>query len=432
MEPTRIQIQRNFRYLALLLAALLLVEALWPERVWMMPVAALGAVWLLDWVWARSLARGLRLTRESRFGWAQVGDQLEERFTLSKQGQLPALWVEITDGSNLPDYRASMATGINGEAENTWRVEHACAQRGVYHLGPTTVQSGTPFGIYTVRLEYEAQSPLLVMPPVVALPEIKVAPGGRAKEGRLRASAFEQTVSAAGVREYRPGDPFRAVHWRSVAHRDDWMVRTFESTPAGDWWIWLDLDAQEQAGQGENSTVEHAVILAASLAERGLRTGHAVGLTVNGRPPVWLTPQGSEVQRLLILRALATVEPGERTLAEQLGRMRQPTPQTASVIVITPAVEGQWLDALLAYKNRAVTPTVLLLDRATYGDTATTERTAALLAEWEIPYFIIGRDVLARQEIRPGRKGHWNWAVNATGRAVARIAARDEGWSVLA
>lgn len=427
-----IRITPKLRILPLLLAALLVLELLWSERVWMMLLVALGSIWGLDLVWARTLARGLRFHRELRYDWAHVGDELEERYTLTNTQWAPALWVEITDHSTLPDYQLRLGTGIGGNSEHGWRMKHVCTRRGIFSLGPTTLITGTPFHLYTIEFEYDARTALMVMPPVVPLPEIQVAPGGRAHEGPRRASTFERTVSASSVREYRPYDPYKTIHWRAVAHHDELMVRTFESTPAGDWWIWLDLDAHAQAGEGENSTVEHSVILAASLAARGIAGGRAVGLVANAQELVWLAPQAGEAQRLEILRTLATVEPSARSLAELLGQTPHSLHRNASVVIITPALEGAWLDAALALRRGGAAPTVLLLDRATYGGDGNPDRVMALLAEWNIPRYAITQDVLGRSEPDTARQGHWEFSVGATGRAIARAAPGEQEWRTLA
>lgn len=408
------------------------VELLWPQRAWMMLVIGLGGAWLLDFLWARSLARGLRLQRELRYGWVQVGDALEERFTLIKEGGLPALWVELRDFSTLPDYQANLATGVDGWGENTWSARHLCTRRGVFTVGPTTLRSGTPFAIYTVEIEYAARQALMIMPSEVPLPNIQVATGGRAYEGKRRASTLERTVSASGVRDYVVGDPYKALYWRAVAHTGELMVRTFESTPAGDWWVWLDLDAREQAGTGANSTVEHAVMLAASLAGRGLATSHAVGLVANARELVWLTPQTGETQRLRILQALTLVEPGERALGELLLSTRQSLSRNSSIILITAAMGGEWLRAVLACMAGGIMPTLLVLDRASYGGSGDLAAVIALAQEWGIPHYVITRDMLDKPEARPGRAGQWEWRMGATGRAVARRAPSDQSWRTLA
>ena len=79
------------------------------------------------------------------------------------------------------------------------------------------------------------------------------------------------------MRDYQPGDPLRMIHWPTSARMGKLFVRTFDGAPAGDWWILLDLEESTLAGSGFNSTEEHAVILAALLADRlgGLRRGAA-------------------------------------------------------------------------------------------------------------------------------------------------------------
>lgn len=431
-RPLAIRQKRNFRFLPLWFALALTAEIVWSERVWMMVVVALGGLWLFEWVWARMLRRGLGFRRELRYGWAQVGDQLEERFTLTNSAHVPALWVQVTDHSNLADYESSVATGVASGSENAWTHKYICAHRGAFHLGPTTVSTGTPFGIYSIEFEYAASDSLIVMPPIVPLPEIPVAPGGSAYEGRRRASTFEQTVSAAGVREYAPGDPFKMIHWRTVAHANEWMVRVFENTPAGNWWIWLDLDANAQAGAGENSTLEHSIIMAASLTERGLRAGRAVGLLANARAFVHLEPQRGEYQRLRILRALATIEPGPQPLGAHIETLAQTVERNASVIIITPALEGEWLRQVLAFPARATAPTVILLDRASYGGAGDVKALANVLAREGIAHFVVTRDLMDRPEARPGQQGAWEWRVSATGRAIPRHAPSDQTWRTLA
>ena len=145
----------------------------------MLLLVALGLTWLVSYGWARSLARGLRVVRERRFGWAQVGDRLEERFTVINDSGLPCLWLEVADHSTLPDYQASKVTGVDGQSTNIWHTQGVCARRGIFTLGPTTLRTTDPFGLYTVSIADAASATLVVMPPVVPLPMIEVAPGGR-------------------------------------------------------------------------------------------------------------------------------------------------------------------------------------------------------------------------------------------------------------
>lgn len=97
-EP-KVRLKLNTWLLPPLLGLLLLVWLVNPYKGWMALLLGLGRAWLISYLWARSLARGLRLTREVRFGWVQVGDRLEEHFTLADSGLVPALGVEIVGAS---------------------------------------------------------------------------------------------------------------------------------------------------------------------------------------------------------------------------------------------------------------------------------------------------------------------------------------------
>lgn len=425
------RVQLNARLLPLLVALLLTLQLVDPYRGWLILLVGLSGGLLVGYLWARSLARGLHLTREMRFGWAQVGDQMQERFTLVNDGWASGLWVEVVDHSTVPDYQAGRVTSVGGRDSIRWHTEGLCTRRGLFTLGPTSLRAGDPLGLYTVSLHYPGWTTLMVLPPIVPLPIIEVAPGGRVGEGRPRADALERTVSAAGVRDYLPGDSLRWIHWRTSAHRDSLFIRLFDGTPAGDWWIFLDMDRRVQAGEGWASTEEHGVILAASLADRGLWSQRVVGLVTHGEELVWLPPQAGDGQRWRILRALALVTPGSRTLAELLARARPTFGQLVSLIIITPAVDGGWIEALLPLLRRGVVPTVLLLDPLSFGGTGDVSGALALLSDLGVTRYVITRDLLDRPEARPGQQGRWEWRVSLHRRMMRVRRPRDMVWKVL-
>lgn len=419
------------RLLPLLLLLLLALQLLAPYQGWLFVLVPFSGAWLIAWLWAQSLLRSVKLVRELRFGWAQVGDRLEERFTLTNTGIFPALWVEVRDSSTLPGYTANCATGVGGDAENRWITQGDCTRRGVFTLGPTQVQTSDPFGFYRISINYPATANMIVMPPIVPLPDIRVAPGGRVGEGRRRAQTLEQTVNAAGVRDYHPQDSFARIHWRTSAHHDKLLVRQLDSTPSADWWIILDMNASAQVGQGEDSTFEHAIILAASLADHGLQLGRAVGLAAAGDPFIWLPPRGGPAQRWEILRALAPSSPGTHPLFDLLGQAQTSLRNVSSLVVITPTVDGEWIPNLLRLTWCGAAATVLLLDPISFGGTTSARAAAATLTDLDIDHYTITRDLLNRPERRPGREGHWEWQVSPTGRARPLHPERKAIWRML-
>jgi uncharacterized protein (DUF58 family) len=429
------QIHLNSRLLPALVILAALLQLFDPSPVWAALLVGMGGAWLAGYLWVRELARGLELRREMRFGWAQVGDRLEERFTLTNASWLPALWVEVSDSSDLPGYQSGRVTAVDGRSQTQWRTRGQAARRGVYTLGPAGLHTGDPLGIYRLKIDDPASTSLVVMPPIVPLPQIRIAPGGRTGDGRPRANAPELTVSAAGVREYLPGDSLRWVHWRTSARREDLYVRLPDGTPEGDWWIVLDLNQRVQAGQDWDSTAEHGIILAASLADQGLRAGQAVGFFANSSDLAWLAPREGEGHRWEILRALARIYPGEHSLAELLERSGAGFGQRASLVLITPDTGGEWIKALIPLLWRGIVPTIVLLDPHTFDPQAPAGPAAGLtsaLTGLGIAHYVIPREALDRPEARPGQQGQWQFRISPQGRAIPVNQPADTTWKELA
>ena len=372
-----------------------------------------------------------------RFGWAQVGDRLEEQFVLENLSFFPAIWLEIRDHSTLPDYSASRVTGMEGQSSREWHPQGICSHRGIYTLGPTSVHTGDPWGIFSVTLKDKASCTMMVMPPVVPLPAIEVAAGGRSGEGRLRLDAPEPTVSSSSVREYMPGESLRNIHWRTSARRRQLFVRVFDGTPTGDWYILLDLDQQVQAGKGFDSTEEHGIILAASLADRGLKMHRAVGLFASGQEPIWIPPRQSEYQRWEILRSLALANSGEMPLGTLLQHIDPELQARTSLIIITSSIQSDWMEHLLPIIWRGVVPTVLLLDPNSFDPDLDSQSSSPMrkieysLQDLGIHTYVIDRHLLNLPEARPGKSGRWEWLVSSYGRAIPTHKPESLDWMQL-
>jgi uncharacterized protein (DUF58 family) len=417
----------NAKIFPIIAMAALIMQFVDPSRVWVILVIGIGGIWLICRWWVRSLQRSLIFEREMRYGWAQVGDRLEERFTLTNTFRLPATWVTLQDHSTLPDHHASVATGVEGSSISQWKVNTRCTRRGVYTLGGTSLETGDPFGIYTLTIEDPTSSTLAVMPPVVSLPEFRILTGGWAGDGRPNPRSLEETINASHTREMAPSDPMRWIHWKSTARYDRFYVRQFEGTPAGDWWILLDLDRETLLGTGWESTEEHSVVLAASLSSQGLKKEYPVGLAVNGSEPLWIAPHRNEYQQRALLKSLAVASPSTLGLHDYLHRIGPSLGSHSSLLVITANASIEWTESLLPLMWRGIQPTVFLLDPVSFGGTTDVKPVSDALQMMGIPCHVIPREMLDKPQARPGHEGEWEWRVSATGKAVA-VRAAQEDW----
>jgi hypothetical protein len=117
-----------------------------------------------------------------------------------------------------------------------------------------------------------------------------------------------------------------------------------------------------------------------------------------------------------------------------MARMRPTLGQHASLILITPRVDGRWIQELMLLMRRGVVPTVLLLDAAAYGRGTNPDEarvTVGLLSDLGVACYLITPDTMNRPEARPGRLGEWNWMTLPTGMVVPVGQPQNTNWRPL-
>src|SRR6266849_4800682 len=226
----------------------------------------LFTLFILSWLWTRYSLRKIAFRRTAGVGRVQVGDTFEERLMLDNISVMPKLWVQIADGSTLPGHRAGYVASMGGRKRAMWRARTTCKQRGRFQLGPVTATSGDPFGMFSRQVTLTAPRDLLVLPKVLPISHFALFTGGLPGRGRSSRRALQTTTNATSIREYVNGDSLRSIHWRSSAHFSKLMVKEFDLDPSLDVWLFLDLHQEVQAGQGEFSTEEYGVTVAATIA----------------------------------------------------------------------------------------------------------------------------------------------------------------------
>ena len=126
----------------------------------------------------------------------------------------------------------------------------------------------------------------------------------------------------------RPGDSFNRIHWPADGAHGEIQVKEFDLEQTADAWIFLDLDRSVQAGRGDDSTVEVAVRVAASIADKALLENRAVGMTVNAHRTAILPADRGGRQHLKIMQLLAAVDGDgrprwSRRWSPTVGRLRR-------------------------------------------------------------------------------------------------------------
>jgi len=223
------------------------------------------------------------------------------------------------------------------------------ARRGVRRLATLTASTRFPFGFFRSSERFDAPDEILVFPKIGVLTDRWNAASGVARRETTVSTARTSRIAGETltVRDWRPDDSKRAIHWRATAKRDKLQARDFEkrensvnilildlffdegnaSEPDLDPWRgWnegfkgdggketvaairketkerenrqktkrpVELDAQEQARR--SALVEKAVSFAATLIDRWTRSNDAKFLlAVNGDDSTAFNENGAQV-----------------------------------------------------------------------------------------------------------------------------------------
>lgn len=171
-------------------------------------------------------------------------------------------------------------------------------RRGVWQLEGVEVATSFPFELFRKGLDIDLEQEVVVFPrpaPPPPLPLLASLPQGsqprpyRGSEGDFFA-----------LKEHRPGDDLRQVHWKASAKRDQLVTRELERQEAQRYAIcfenlWIPLGRTEPENvAAHRQRLEQAIAVCAGLAQHLIRLGHPVALvTLSGR-----TPYGSGLQHL--------------------------------------------------------------------------------------------------------------------------------------
>lgn len=184
------------------------------------------------------------------------------------------------------------------------RVERTFERRGVHRLDSVTLATSFPFGLFIKTRDVDVHGDVVVWPRRDRHVREPVTGGDRARRrGSLAGTAAGARGEFRGLREYRPGDDPRDVHWRSTARLGTPLVREYERDAGRTLWLCLDLRTDDERD------ADIAAEIVASLADRAAARGERFGLVT----PDVLVPSGQDVpqlERVLDALARASFRPG--------------------------------------------------------------------------------------------------------------------------
>lgn len=99
-------------------------------------------------------------------------------------------------------------------------------RRGIIRFTGLTITRSDPFGLFNACKTIALPQSLLILPKRYQLPSIQLPGSRRNQSGEaIAASSVGDAEEFMSLRDYRPGDPLRKIHWKSWAKTGQPVVR---------------------------------------------------------------------------------------------------------------------------------------------------------------------------------------------------------------
>jgi uncharacterized protein (DUF58 family) len=109
------------------------------------------------------------------------------------------------------------------------QIELIPLKRGVLHFAAMTLARPDPFGIFRAFSTVKLPGSITILPKRYPLPALAMPGSQRYQLGGVAlAAAIGESEEFVSLRDYRPGDPMRRIHWRSWAKAGRPVVKEFQ------------------------------------------------------------------------------------------------------------------------------------------------------------------------------------------------------------
>jgi uncharacterized protein (DUF58 family) len=273
--------------------------------------------------WAAVALAQVGYSRRTSRSRAFCGDALDLESSLANPRPLPLPWVEVWEqlpfnlGPEGPNERSFVdpervwvrrGLALWPYQRLRWRRRLVCHRRGVFRLGQVRLRSGDPFGFFERERIWDDRLELLVYPRVVPLRRLALPLHHPSLDVVSPSSPVADPTRTATVRDYRPDDARRMIHWPTTARRGSLQVRVLE--PATSLHVSLLLDVRGFTfGIYRFELLELTLSALASISVFLQGQGAPIAFLANTDPPLSVPPGASVPHLQSVLENMARLQP---------------------------------------------------------------------------------------------------------------------------
>ncbi|HTU27399.1 MAG TPA: DUF58 domain-containing protein [Pirellulales bacterium] len=296
-----------------------------------------GPLLLSFWLPRRALAR-LAIERQVPSGVSAGGRLVIELTATNRLRWLSAWAIEVEDMCRYDGPLPSLTNSpgrmlfpfLPPRSSCRGAYEGTPPLRGSYNFGPLRLTTSAPLGLVRHRRWVNLPAQMVAWPRVGRLTAagLQLSRQSDLSAQRTRRRQTRADLDFHGLRDWRPGDSRRWIHWRSTARRGQIVVRQFDAAQGHDVALFLDLfqplggsasggiatssDVAGVVGSHDLAAqrVETALSLTATLVSDICRRGGCrLLLTVAGNETIRFDGRASAPMARQVLSQLAIVRP---------------------------------------------------------------------------------------------------------------------------
>jgi hypothetical protein len=216
--------------------------------------------------------------------------------------------------------------------ETQLAVEFLPLRRGYLHFAKSSIAKPDPFGLFRSISSKDVKEKLLILPKTYNVPRITLEGRRRYHHGGIsQASQVGDSQEFMSLREYKPGDPLRSIHWRSYAKRGKPVVKEYRD----EFFVRQGLILDTFIENHSQVKFEEAVSIAASFALCVEERDALLDLMFVGTESYHFTSGRSFGKAANMLEILACVEPSSNPDFNRLNKLiEKHISELSSMVVI--------------------------------------------------------------------------------------------------
>lgn len=325
----------------------------------------------LFWVAAEFMGAKLYLTRHN-LNKITEDDFLEIEMSVRNRWFLPIFNFTISDhlscAASSEKNKVILVEFLG--ARSSLRIKYSCfcPQRGKYNIGPFSVYFFDPFNLFFFKKTYPLYSDLYVYPRTFNIQKFPpLARGVQPWFGIETARVSGDDDEFFGIREYKPGDPIKKIHWVSTARKNSLIVKEFQRQNFFRATLIFNMEKDKNLGSGKESVAEYTIKIAASVAKYLIANGVSLEVIAHTGEMVHI-PFNKGAEHLEDILRFFTIAQAESriNLGEIFEEFARYISNDSSLIVIMQEDDWKYIPAILSLQKRNVSLVPLILLGSTF------------------------------------------------------------------